>query len=74
MFLCTATLHFTTTSPDGQPYRTYSLITYETQAPTADQAALDLGLMVAGIFDDQELTDLHIKKLELEQGARARGR
>ena len=71
MFLCTATLHFTTTTSDGQPYRTHSLITYETLAPTADQAALDLGLMVAGIFDDQELTDLHIK--ELEQGARARG-
>ncbi len=71
MFLCTATLHFTTTSPDGRPYRTYSLITYEAQSPTADQAALDLGLMVAGIFDDQELTDLHIRELELEDRARA---
>jgi hypothetical protein len=73
MFLCTATLHFTTTTPDGQPYRTYGLVTYESSALTAEQAALDLGLMVTGIFDDQHLTDLHIEKLELEQGARARG-
>ncbi len=66
MFLCTATLHFTTTTIDGQPYRTYSLITYESSALTADQAALDLGLMVTGIFDDQHLTDLHIRELEQE--------
>ena len=72
MFLCTATLHFTTTTADGQPYRTYSLITFEAQAPTAALAALDLGLMVAGIFDDQELTDLHIRELELEDRARGK--
>ena len=70
MFLCTATLHFTTTTLDGQPYRTYSLVTYESPAATAEQAALDLGLMVAGIFDDQHLTDLHIRELELEDRAR----
>jgi hypothetical protein len=60
-----------THSADGQPYRTYSLVTYESPAATVEQAALDLGLMVTGIFDDQHLTDLHIR--ELEQGARARG-
>lgn len=63
MFFCTAKLHFTTTTLDGQPYRTYSLITFEAQSPTADQAALELGLMVAGIFDDQQLTDTHITPL-----------
>ena len=71
MFLCTATLHFTPTTSGGQPYRTYSLITYEAQAPTAELAALDLGLLLAGIFDDPHRTDLYIR--ELEQGARARG-
>ena len=71
MFLCTATLHFTVMAPDGQPYRSYSLITYESPALTADQAALDLGLMVAGIFDDQHLTDLHIRELELEGSSRS---
>lgn len=70
MFLCTATLHFTTTTPDGQPYRTHSLVTYESPAATVKQAALGLGMMV-GVFDDQHRTDLHIR--ELEQGARARG-